>query len=42
MTIEKISNHLDMILGNEKIKSEKKALGSLQNQQEGACGMRFH
>ena len=27
MTIEKISNHLDMILTNEKIKSEKKALG---------------
>ena len=36
MTIEKISNHLDMILTNEKIKSEKKALGLIAKSARGS------
>ena len=36
MTIEKISNHLDMILTNEKIKFEKKALGLIAKSARGS------
>ena len=36
MTVEKISNHLDMILTNEKIKSEKKALGLIAKSARGS------
>ena len=36
MTVEKISNHLDMILGEEKIKFEKKALGLISKSAKGS------
>jgi len=36
MTIEKISNHLDMILTDEKIKYEKKALGLIAKSAKGS------